>query len=57
MSVNNQNYHGFDMEFRGAQINHLSFVDDIIIFASRRKESLQMILLFLLLIIKGFYAI
>ncbi|XP_049348974.1 uncharacterized protein LOC125813528 [Solanum verrucosum] len=37
-------YHGFYMEMRGPQINHLSFADDIIIFTSGRKDSLKLIM-------------
>ncbi|KAK6777637.1 hypothetical protein RDI58_024355 [Solanum bulbocastanum] len=37
-------YHGFYMEKRGPQINHLSFADDIIIFTSGRKHSLNLIM-------------
>lgn len=32
------------MEKRGPQINHLSFADDVIIFASSHKSSLQLIM-------------
>ncbi|XP_019235849.1 PREDICTED: uncharacterized protein LOC109216174 [Nicotiana attenuata] len=35
---------GFYMEKRGPQINHLSFVDDIIIFTSGRRTSLRKIM-------------
>ncbi|XP_049381372.1 uncharacterized protein LOC125845930 [Solanum stenotomum] len=41
---NNPNYHGFFMEMRGPQVNHLSFADDIIIFTSGRKKSLELIM-------------
>ncbi|XP_055821479.1 uncharacterized protein LOC129890016 [Solanum dulcamara] len=37
-------YTGFQMENRGPQINHLSFADDIIIFTSTSKYSLQLIM-------------
>ncbi|XP_015166827.1 uncharacterized protein [Solanum tuberosum] len=37
-------YHGFYMEMRGPQINHLSFADDIIIFTYGRKDSLKLIM-------------
>ncbi|XP_055823323.1 uncharacterized protein LOC129891877 [Solanum dulcamara] len=37
-------YTGFQMEKRGPQINHLSFADDIIIFTSTSKYSLQLIM-------------
>jgi len=37
-------YHGFYMEMRAPQINHLSFADDIIIFTSERKHSLKLIM-------------
>lgn len=40
----NQQYKGFHMEFRGPQINHLSFADDVIIFASGTTVSLQLIM-------------
>ncbi|XP_015159877.1 uncharacterized protein [Solanum tuberosum] len=40
----NPNYHGFFMETRGPQVNHLSFADDIIIFTSGRKKSLELIM-------------
>ncbi|KAH0644524.1 hypothetical protein KY284_032408 [Solanum tuberosum] len=39
-----QRYKGFKMEPRGPQINHLSFADDVIIFTSRNKESMQLIM-------------
>ncbi|KAK6791450.1 hypothetical protein RDI58_010531 [Solanum bulbocastanum] len=40
----NPQYHGFYMEERGPQINHLSFADDIIIFTSGRRQSLKLIM-------------
>lgn len=40
----NPQYHGFYMEARGPQINHLSFADDVIIFASGRKNTLKLIM-------------
>lgn len=40
----NQMYEGFQMEVKGPQINHLSFADDIIIFASTDRDSLQLIM-------------
>ncbi|XP_049399720.1 uncharacterized protein LOC125863746 [Solanum stenotomum] len=40
----NPHYHGFHIERRGPQINHLSFADDIIIFTSGRKHSLKLII-------------
>ena len=43
MLYNNPLYSGFHMEKRGPQINHLSFVDDIIIFTSTNRKSLQLI--------------
>ncbi|WMV08067.1 hypothetical protein MTR67_001452 [Solanum verrucosum] len=38
------NYKGFQMEIRGPQINHLCFADDVIIFTSRTRASLQLIM-------------
>lgn len=40
----NQNYKGFMTEPRSPQINHLSFVDDVIIFTSNGRESLKIIM-------------
>ncbi|XP_015165490.1 uncharacterized protein [Solanum tuberosum] len=40
----NQHFHGFQIDFRGPQINHLSFADDVIIFTSGREESLKLIM-------------
>ncbi|WMV30196.1 hypothetical protein MTR67_023581 [Solanum verrucosum] len=40
----NQQFHGFQMHFRGPQINYLSFADDVIIFTSGREESLKLIM-------------
>ncbi|XP_049386038.1 uncharacterized protein LOC125850211 [Solanum stenotomum] len=40
----NQNYQGFHMEPRGPQINHLSFADDVIIFTSGQRTSIQLIM-------------
>ncbi|XP_055814708.1 uncharacterized protein LOC129884436 [Solanum dulcamara] len=37
-------FHGFYMSQKGPQINHLSFADDIIIFASGRKQTLTLIM-------------
>ncbi|KAK6789568.1 hypothetical protein RDI58_013368 [Solanum bulbocastanum] len=37
-------YHGFYMEMRGPQINHLSFADDIIIFTLGRQHYLKLIM-------------
>lgn len=39
-----QHYKGFNMVITGPQINHLSFADDIIIFTSGEKVSLQLIM-------------
>lgn len=36
-------FHGFYMEKRGPQINHLTFADDIIIFTFGRSKSLELI--------------
>ena len=44
MLYQNQLYRGFYREGRGPQINHLSFADDIIIFTSTEKSSLQLIM-------------
>lgn len=40
----NNNFHRFYLEKRGPKINHLSFVDDIIIFISGRSKSLELIM-------------
>ncbi|WMV30207.1 hypothetical protein MTR67_023592 [Solanum verrucosum] len=40
----NINYRGFFMKPRGPQINHLSFADDVIIFASTNRHSLKLIM-------------
>ncbi|XP_015168633.1 uncharacterized protein [Solanum tuberosum] len=40
----NPGYKGFQMEIRGPEINHLSFEDDIIIFTSTTRSSLQFIM-------------
>lgn len=40
----NQLYHGFQMQTRGPQINHLCFADDVIIFTSGDRTSLQLIM-------------
>ncbi|XP_055814323.1 uncharacterized protein LOC129883750 [Solanum dulcamara] len=37
-------FHGFYMAKHGPQINHLSFADDIIIFSSGRKQTLNLIM-------------
>ncbi|WMV30172.1 hypothetical protein MTR67_023557 [Solanum verrucosum] len=37
-------YKGFNMEARGPQINHLCFADDVIIFTSTTRRSLQLIM-------------
>lgn len=37
-------FHGFYMEKRGPQINHLSFADDTIIFTFGRSRSLELIM-------------
>lgn len=37
-------YHGFFMERRGPQINHLSFIDNVIIFTSGKKSSLLLLM-------------
>lgn len=39
-----QLYKGFHMDYRGPQINHLSFTDDVIIFTFGIKTSLQLIM-------------
>ncbi|KAH0709403.1 hypothetical protein KY284_010830 [Solanum tuberosum] len=39
-----QTYKGFHMETRGPQINHLCFADDVIIFTSTTRRSLQLIM-------------
>ncbi|XP_015160416.1 uncharacterized protein [Solanum tuberosum] len=41
---NNPEYHGFFMEVRGPQVNHLSFADDIILFTSGRQKTLKLIM-------------
>ena len=41
---NHPDYHGFFMEMRIRQVNHLSFVDDTILFTSGRTKTLQLIL-------------
>ncbi|WMV41202.1 hypothetical protein MTR67_034587 [Solanum verrucosum] len=38
------NYKGFFMEPKGPQINHLSFADDVIIFAATDRHSLKLIM-------------
>nr|XP_004237272.1 uncharacterized protein LOC101266714 [Solanum lycopersicum] len=40
----NHLYRGFSMEKKGPQINHLSFADDIIIFTSTDRRSLNLIM-------------
>ncbi|XP_049410619.1 uncharacterized protein LOC125873814 [Solanum stenotomum] len=40
----NPGYHGFFIEMKGPQVNHLSFADDIIVFTSGRKKSLELIM-------------
>ncbi|WMV45632.1 hypothetical protein MTR67_039017 [Solanum verrucosum] len=44
MLHHHQRYKNFQMEIRGPQINHLSFADDIIIFSSTTRDTLQMIM-------------
>ncbi|KAH0695796.1 hypothetical protein KY289_013278 [Solanum tuberosum] len=39
-----QSYKGFHMQIRGPQINHLCFADDVIIFTSATRSSLQLIM-------------
>ncbi|XP_049348952.1 uncharacterized protein LOC125813502 [Solanum verrucosum] len=41
---NNPDYHGFFMDLRGPQVNHLSFADDIILFTSGRQRTLKLIM-------------
>nr|XP_019067280.1 uncharacterized protein LOC109119268 [Solanum lycopersicum] len=41
---NHPDYHGFIMEKRGPQVNHLSFVDDIILFTSGRCKTLRLLM-------------
>ncbi|XP_049378041.1 uncharacterized protein LOC125842768 [Solanum stenotomum] len=40
----NPDYHGFVMEPKGPQVNHLSFADDIILFSSGRQKTLKLIM-------------
>ncbi|XP_060200890.1 uncharacterized protein LOC132629180 [Lycium barbarum] len=40
----NHSFHGFHMAQNGPKINHLSFADDVIIFSSGKKKSLQLIM-------------
>lgn len=35
-------YNSFSIEPKGPQVNHLCFVDDVILFTSRRKRFLQL---------------
>ena len=41
---NHPDYHGFFMEMRGTQVNHLSFADEIILFTSRRFKTLKILM-------------
>ena len=41
---NHPDYHGFIMEMRGPQVNHLSFVYDIILFTSGRCKTLKILM-------------
>ena len=44
MLHNHPDNHGFFVETRGTQVNHLSFVDDIILFTSGRCKTLMLLM-------------
>lgn len=41
---NHQDYHGFVIERRAPQVNHLSFADDTILFTLGRVKSFKLIM-------------
>ena len=41
---NHPEYHGFFMELRGPQVNHMCFADDTMMFTSGRAKTLHLIM-------------